>query len=110
MARNLVSWTQKWPAQDYTGFSPQQIKNAKHIYKKLAIFIIDAHIKKLRKRITYTLSWKNDKINSLYFLNAYTKPPAIEIPKKSANRKAKATNGDHGGTTSNVSPTIPPKP
>ena len=47
-----VSWTRDWPKQDYTGFTPKQIRNAKRIYKKLALIVIKAHIKKMRKKPT----------------------------------------------------------
>lgn len=95
-----ISWTRDWPKQDYTGFSPNQIRNAKHIYKKMAKFIIDAQIKKLRKKIAYRISWNND--NTMYYINTYLTPAAIEIQKGKSKKKG------IGGSI--VSPPPPPKP
>ena len=99
-----ISWTRDWPVQDYTGFTTKQLNNAKRIYKKLAILLINAQIKKLGKRITYKLIWGHDKeTKTQYTLYAYLNPAAIEVPRKKKNPS-------HGGQRSNVSPTPPTQP
>jgi hypothetical protein len=109
-----ISWLRDWDPQDYTGFSPNQVNNAKRIYKKLAIRLVEDQIAKLKKqgmKITYhSPTWKKDRARPFYYLLCFIKPPAIEIPKKRSGKKTTKTNGDHGGTGSNVSPTPPPKP
>jgi hypothetical protein len=98
-----INWTQDWPPQDYTGFTPKQIRNAKHMYGKLGKLLIDAQIKKLGKKIKYRVSWKRNRTAPVYQFYTYLTPPAVLIPK---NRNAPPG----GGTGSNVSPTPPPKP
>ncbi|HZZ74811.1 MAG TPA: hypothetical protein VFE04_02750, partial [Puia sp.] len=61
-----VSWTRDWPKQDYTGFTPKQIRNAQDIYKKLAVMIIKAHIKRMRKKPRIKeIRWGHDKMSAL---------------------------------------------
>jgi hypothetical protein len=102
MAKKQVSWTRDWTPLDFTGFSPKKIRDEKAEYKAKAIKIIDAQIKKLGKRITYTLRWSRQRAKPFYYLLTYTKPPAKEIPKKK--------NGKGGGGGSIISPPAPPKP
>jgi hypothetical protein len=106
-----VSWTRDWPKQDYTGFTPKQIRNAQRIYKKLAIIVIKAHIKRMRKKPTLKrVVWGHDKTTALYSLDTYIiKPEAKEIPKKGRNGKIpKEPTSGIGGSI--VSPTPPPNP
>jgi hypothetical protein len=97
-----INWTQNWPAQDYTGFTPAQIRNAKHMYGKLGKVLIEAQIKKLGKRIKYRVSWKRNRAAPIYQFYTYLTPPAVIIP---GHR-----NQPGGSGQSNVSPTPPPKP
>ena len=100
METKPVNWVKKWPKQDYANFSKQQITNAKRIYKELAIVRIDEQIKKLGKKITYTLRWREERGLPLYYLICHTNPPAKLIPK----------TGKKGGGPANITPKSPPNP
>jgi hypothetical protein len=101
-ASDKISWIIKWPHQDYTGFSTTQIKNARGIYKKLAVVLIEAQIGKLKKKGTiikkYTLTWTKERSGPKHFLLCYLNPPVI----------LKGRPGTGGGAK--ISPQPPPKP
>jgi hypothetical protein len=92
-----VSWTSKWPKQDYTGYTDKQIADKKKAYKAKAVNRIETQIQKLGKRITYTTRWTRLRSKPVYYLLTYLTPPATE-------------EGDGGTGQSNISPTPPPKP